>query len=267
VLVYLWEVGARRTAALRDPWRDAFVRESGWLALSAVIAVLVYVASWAGWFASDSGWDRHWLASQGRSEPPVLGALYNLWHYHLAALDFHTHLNSPHDYQSWPWQWLILGRPVAFYYSGNGPCGADSCSSEVLLLGTPALWWAFLPALAALLWLGITRRDWRVWAIMAGVGAGIVPWLPLTDRTMFYFYALPAEPFLVLAVVYVLGAIMSPARRTASDDSRRLIGAIIAGAYLLLVAACFAYFYPVYIGDTIPYAEWSKRMLLDSRWI
>ena len=29
---------------------------------------------------------------------------------------------------------------------------------------------------------------------------------------MFYFYALPAEPFLILAVVYVLGAIMTPVR-------------------------------------------------------
>ena len=42
---------------------------------------------------------------------------------------------------------------------------------------------------------------------------------------MFYFYALPAEPFLVLAVVYVLGAIIGPPGHVQPDSDRRLIGA------------------------------------------
>ena len=74
---------------------------------------------------------------------------------------FHTTLDDAHTYQSWPWQWLLLGRPVAFYWSGDGACGAPTCASEILLLGTPLLWWSFLPALAALAWLGVARRDWR----------------------------------------------------------------------------------------------------------
>jgi len=270
LLVIFWEVGARRSAGVRRPWRDTLIDEFPWLVLCGVILVGTYLVTWSGWFLSDNGYYRHWLTQyRGEPEPPVLGALQNLWHYHSEAFKFHSTLTSSHTYKSWPWQWLLLARPVAFYWSGSGSCGAPSCASEVLLVGTPVLWWSFLPALGTLAWLGIARRDWRPGAIGIMVAAGILPWFYYAEqgRTMFYFYALPAEPFLVLAVVYVLGAIMSPARRTASDDSRRLIGAIIAGAYLLLVAACFAYFYPVYIGDTIPYAEWSKRMLLDSRWI
>jgi dolichyl-phosphate-mannose-protein mannosyltransferase len=96
---------------------------------------------------------------------------------------------------------------------------------------------------------------------------------------MFAFYALPAQPFLVLAVTYVLGAIMTPAPATAgtapgaappteeSNADRRLIGAVVAGAYVLLVAVCFAYFYPIYVGQVIPYDDWSARMWLGSRWI
>ena len=30
----------------------------------------------------------------------------------------------------------------------------------MLLLGTPILWWSFIPALAGLAWFGISRRDW-----------------------------------------------------------------------------------------------------------
>ena len=188
------------------------------------------------------------------------------------AYDFHVGLSATHPYQSWPWQWLLLGRPVAFYWSQDGTCGAPRCASEVLLLGTPVLWWSFLPALAGMAWLGIARRDWRALAIGLTVVTAIVPWFQyeLDNRTMFYFYALPAEPFLVLAVVYVLGAIIGPrdaSRRPAQISIRHLAGPAIAAGYTLAVAACFAYFYPIYTGETITYAEWWARMWLGSRWV
>jgi dolichyl-phosphate-mannose-protein mannosyltransferase len=270
LLVYLWAVGARRSAGAAHPWRDTVLDETGWVAAMVGLAVVTYLASWTGWFVTDTGWDRHWLAAHGYSEWPVIGPLFNLWQYHREAYQFHVGLDRPHTYQSWPWQWLLLGRPVAFYWSGNGPCGADQCASEVLLLGTPVLWWSFLPALAGLGWLGIARRDWRALAIALGAAAGIVPWFQyeLDSRTMFYFYALPAEPFLVLAVVYVLGAIIggSPATPGQSPD-RRLVGTMVAAVYVAAVALCFAYFYPIYVGKVITYAQWWARMWLGSRWV
>jgi dolichyl-phosphate-mannose--protein O-mannosyl transferase len=140
----------------------------------------------------------------------------------------------------------------------------------VLLLGTPVLWWSFLPALAGLTWFGISRRDWRAGAIGLGAAAGIIPWFwyEIQNRTMFYFYALPALPFLILAVVYVLGAIIGPApARSGPLSDRRLFGTIFAAAYVALVALCFAYFYPIYTGKVITYAEWTARMWLGGRWI
>jgi dolichyl-phosphate-mannose--protein O-mannosyl transferase len=270
LLVIAWEVGARRSAGVPHPWRDALLDEIGWLALCGLLVVSVYLASWSGWLLTDDGFYRHHLASIGAPEPPVVGALQNLLHYHREAMKFHTGLSARHTYQSWPWQWLLLGRPVAFYWSTAGSCGAANCAAEVLLLGTPLLWWSFLPALGGLTWVGVARRDWRAAAIGLGVVAGILPWIwpALGGRTMFYFYALPAEPFLVLAVVYVLGAIMTPGQRAAPGVfDRRLVGAVITGVYVLLVAACFAYFYPVYVGELVPYADWSARMWLGGRWI
>lgn len=313
LLVIFWEVGARRSAGVRRPWRDALLGEIGWLALAGVLIVATYIATWSGWFLTDHGYFRHWLADSGNSEPPIVGALVNLWHYHSEAYKFHTTLVTPHVYQSWPWQWLLLGRPVAFYWSSDAGCGAPSCAAEILLLGTPLLWWSFLPALAATAWLGIARRDWRAGAIMLCVAAGLLPWFwyAFDGRTMFSFYTAPALPFLILAVTYVLGAIIGPARAptparsvvrpaapptggTATSSAiphsgetlpaelstgpadeppdgggldRHTVGVIIAGAYVLLVAICFAYFYPVFVGQLLPYAEWSARMWLGSRWI
>ncbi|WDZ86719.1 phospholipid carrier-dependent glycosyltransferase [Micromonospora cathayae] len=283
LMVILWEVGLRRSVGVRRPWRDALLDELPWLVLAGVTMALAYLATWTGWFLSDDGYYRlaeRYPNTPGLSDTPVLGALQNLYTYHRAALDFHTTLSTPHKYQSWPWQWLLLGRPVAFHWSGEGNCGAPSCASEILLLGTPLLWWSFLPALAATAWLGIARRDWRAGAILLTVAAGLLPWFwfAISDgRVMFSFYTAPALPFLVLAVVYVLGAIISPAgaRAPAPPGSaaaqeaydRRLIGSVVAGVYVLLVAICFAYFYPIFVGQLIPYADWSARMWLDGRWI
>ena len=90
LMIVLWEAGARRSAGVPRPWRDAFIGEVGWLALGGVVMVLTYLASWSGWFLTDDGYFRHWLADNGRSEPPIIGALQNLWHYHVEAFKFHN---------------------------------------------------------------------------------------------------------------------------------------------------------------------------------
>ncbi|MET7401148.1 phospholipid carrier-dependent glycosyltransferase, partial [Dactylosporangium sp. NPDC005572] len=250
IAVAVFDVGAARSAD--RPMRIA--PAAGWALAVAGIAALAYLATWWGWFASDDGYFRDWSGN----------ALVSLWHYHEEAYKFHTTLDKPHPYQSWPWQWLLLGRPVLFYWTGDGPCGTEGCASSILLLGTPLLWWSFVPALFGLGWLAIARRDGRAWLVLLAALTGILPWFQSmpAHRTMFIFYALPAEPFLILAVVYVLGAI---AGRPHTDHRR--VGALVAGAYVLLVAACFAYFYPIYSGMDITYAQWLSRMWLGSRWI
>ncbi len=272
-LVLAWRWQARRSAGIARPVLAGVFGDLGWGALSVALTVVFYLASWIGWFVTQTGYFRHYRADNGWSEPPAIGALLNLWHYHHQAYTFHSGLTKPHPYQSWPWQWLLLGRPVAFDWSTPGGCGAPRCAQEVLLLGTPILWWSFLPALAALVWLGIARRDWRAWALATGVVAGMLPWFyyAVADgRTMFSFYALPALPFLILAVVYVLGAMMTRPGGTAAGGERpdrRLIGTVIAGTYVVLVALCFAYFHPIFVGEPLPYGGWSSRMWLGGRWI
>lgn len=273
LLVIVWRVQARRSVGVRSPIISGFPGDLGYLVLSFVLTVIFYLATWTGWFVTNTGYFRHYREANGLGEPPILGALLNLMHYHHEAYTFHSGLTDRHVYQSWPWQWLLLGRPVAFYWNGNGNCGAPSCAAEILLLGTPILWWSFLPALGALVWFGIARRDWRAFAIGTGVVAGLLPWFyfALADgRTMFSFYVLPALPFLILAVVYALGAIMTPPSGVATGagrTDRQLIGTIVAGVYVLLVALCFAYFHPVFVGQLIPYDDWSARMWLGGRWI
>ncbi|MDG4821426.1 phospholipid carrier-dependent glycosyltransferase [Asanoa sp. WMMD1127] len=267
LLVLWWEAGARRSAGLAHPWRDTLRRETGWLVLCGGIIVAVYLASWSGWLLTDDGYFRHWRADSGRSELPVIGALQNLIHYHQQAFGFHSTLQDKHPSQSWPWQWLLLGKPTTVHLAYPGGPWGQAPVSEIMLLGTPLLWWSFLPALAGTAWLGVARRDWRPGAILLLAGAGLLPWFYYAvdaHRVMFNFYTAPALPFLILAVVYVLGAMIGPPGPENAD--RRLIGAVAAGAYVVLVVFCFAYFYKVFVGEFLPFTDWADRLWLGNRW-
>jgi dolichyl-phosphate-mannose--protein O-mannosyl transferase len=68
---------------------------------------------------------------------------------------------------------------------------------------------------------------------------------------------LPAVPFMVLAVTYVVGMVVGGPR---SSPTRRTAGSIVAGAYLLAVLANFAFLYPVLSGKVVTYDQWRLRM-------
>ncbi|MGH3739221.1 MAG: dolichyl-phosphate-mannose--protein mannosyltransferase [Micromonosporaceae bacterium] len=272
VLLVVWEFATQRSAGVPASLRWSGQRLAAafsWAWLFGTLTVVTYVVSWTGWFLDDGATYRHWLRDQGHAEWPVLGALRNLLEYHAQAYTFHTNLSAEHQYQSWPWQWLLLGRPVAYYWSDAGACDASSCAAEILLLGTPLLWWSFLPALAAVLWYAISRRDWRAWTILACAAMGILPWFVymLDKRTMFYFYALPSLPFLVLAVTMAAGMVIGPRVPLGGDPTRRTVGTLAVVGYAVAVGLCFLYFYPIYVGETISYDAWHARMWLGRLWI
>ncbi|WP_199811654.1 dolichyl-phosphate-mannose--protein mannosyltransferase [Streptomyces sp. NRRL S-340] len=269
VLTVLWDVGARRVAGARRPWRAVLRKELGRCVLSLVpVAAVTYLATWAGWFLSDDGYGRHWADGRGGTWSWIPAPLRSLWHYEDAVYQFNVGLHTPHTYQSNPWSWLVLGRPVLFHYqspkAGHDGCHtAAGCSQTVLALGTPLLWWTACCALAYLLYRWALRRDWRAGAVLCAVAAGYLPWFLYQDRTIFSFYAVVFVPYLCLAVTMLLGALAGPPGAT---GRRRAAGATAAGVLVVLVVGNFLCFLPLYTGQTIPYADWLARMWLDT-WI
>jgi dolichyl-phosphate-mannose--protein O-mannosyl transferase len=269
VLTLLWDVGGRRVAGAYRPCRAVLRRDAGWSLVSLVpIAAVTYVSTWTGWFLSDDGYGRHWAEGRGGPWAWIPAPLRSLWHYEHAVYEFNVGLHTPHKYESNPWSWLVLGRPVLFHYQSPKPgvdgCGTTvDCSQTILALGTPVLWWSACCALFYLLYRWALRRDWRAGAVLCGVGAGYLPWFPYQDRTVFSFYAVVFVPYLCLAVAMMLGALAGPPGAT---GRRRVRGAVAVGAVVLLIAWNFIYFFPIYTGQTIPYADWHARMWLDT-WI
>lgn len=269
LLVVGWDLWARYRAGVRWWFPGALVKDVLPALLTVLVIPVVYVASWAGWFVSENGWGRHWANGEGAFLGVVPETLRSFWHYQWQIWNFHVNLSDAHDYQSWPWEWLVLARPVAYFYTspseGDLGCTAETCSRAILALGTPAVWWAGLVALVVMIWLAAARADWRAIAILVAFAYGWIPWFwyAFDERTMFFFYALPILPFLVLAITMTLGMIIGPAGR---PTPRRAVGSAVAGGYLLLVIGNFWYLYPVLAAKVIPYQEWFSRMWFDS-WI
>ncbi|WP_166682908.1 phospholipid carrier-dependent glycosyltransferase [Streptomyces aquilus] len=268
-LTLLWDVGARRMAGARHPYRAVVRKDLGWSLLSLVpVATVTYLATWTGWFRSSDGYDRHWADGRGGPWSWIPAPLRSLWHYEHDVYQFNVNLDAYHKYKSNPWSWLVLGRPVLFHYESPKPGSTGchtptNCSQTILALGTPALWWTACAALAYLLYRWALRRDWRAGAILCGAAAGYLPWFLYQDRTIFSFYAVVLVPYVCLAVTMLLAALLGPPD---APGTRRVRGAVAAGVIVLLIAWNFIYFFPIYTAQTIPYADWQARMWLDS-WI
>ena len=218
----------------------------------AFIPALIYCASWIGWFISNRGWGRDYSSNVASS----------FIYYHQQILGFHTSLTEKHTYEANPWSWLIMGRPTSFFYESPKGCGVASCSQEILALGTPLLWWSATAALCVVIgmWLrGVLARhfDPALTIIVAGMAAGYLPWFFYQSRTVFTFYAIVFQPFLILALVYC-------AQMALTKFGRK--GLIAIASLFILIALNFAYFLPLYMGDLITYEAWRARMWFPS-WI
>lgn len=256
VIVFFWDYGARRAAGIPRPFRAAIWRE--WVPIFltlALLPVVVYVLTWTGWFVTDGGWRRTCGGQWSEGCGPFAGYL----RYHKEIWDFHVNLDSSHPYASKPWGWLVLARPVLYVYEGE----QKGFSQAVLAIGTPAIWWGSILALLGCGWGWLARRDWRASFVLAAFAAGYLPWFWPADRTEFFFYALPALPFLCLALAYCAGRALG---RDDDSDTRRIVGTIGVGVYALLVVVNFFYLYPVLAGVVVPYDDWHSRMWFSS-WI
>ena len=214
-------------------------------------SVFIYLISWVGWFSSDNGWDRN-----SKSNP-----FASLINYHREMLNFHTGLTENHSYQANPWSWIVMGRPTSFFYEAPKGCGAKSCAQEVLAIGTPILWW--LGAIALLFLIGANLHnfamrefDLGVLIPFIGIVAGYLPWFFFQERTVFTFYAIVFQPFLILAIVLLA--------KVAYEYNQRF--KYLIALFVIIIAINFIYFLPIFTGQITTYDAWFARMWWNS-WI
>ena len=289
MLMWAWDSGMRRAIGVRwSAVKSLIVDQLPAVFTFFAVALVVYVVSWMGFlthaqkfedtFGQPTATSPGWSSLDdfaGTPKGPVEGALHDLdilWNYHKAVYDFHTgtYINeATHPFQSNPGGWLLINRPLGVDAMSGGPdqvpgcpVGGD-CVRQILAIGTPALWWGGVLALIVGLGYWLARKDWRFGLPIVGVLTGWLPWFRYDQRPIFFYYAVAIIPFTVIAVTLVLGKIIGSAQ---ANPRRRLIGVLFAGAFVFLVAANFAYFYPILTDGLLSNKEWNQRMWL-SHWI
>jgi dolichyl-phosphate-mannose-protein mannosyltransferase len=262
------ELAFRRRTTGR--WFPAWGRivASGLLTLVAVPA-LIYLASYAGWFANFEltrpGVKRCGSVTDCAVSPPDM--LADWWGEQNAIAGFHDELDATHGYRASAATWPAMLRPVAYYYESCSPerraelqAEGEECAvaegnvAEILGMGNPAIWWLALLAYPGLLWFGIRRRDWRAAAIGVFLVGQYLPWL-IADRPLFLFYMTPIVPFVVLALAYCAGQL-------ARSPMLRWVPLAVG----VLAVAGFLFWYPLLSGMEISQSQWTLRIWTD-RWI
>ncbi len=231
--------------------------------LTVPIALAGYLSSWTGWFVTRGGYYREWADQRGNAATGFFSwvphAVQSFWHYQQSVYDFNVNEHSAHAYAANPLTWLFLVRPTAFYYvaqnKGDAGCSFSSCAEYVTSIANPILWWAATAAIFYLLYRLVRYREWQVGLILMGMVAGYLPWLLYTQRTVFQFYAIVFEPYMILGLVFVIGLLLG--RRT-DPPWRRLSGVRLVGFFLILVIVVSAFFYPVWTAMQVP--TWFAQM-------
>jgi dolichyl-phosphate-mannose-protein mannosyltransferase len=238
-----WSVAAARRlrrgspAGTGDPSHGFVAEAAGQFLAFVLIPFAVYLVAWMPWLTEhglDLGeWARHHLA---------------MWDYHATLDVVEENGDLIHPYLSPAWSWLLLARPVAYYWQGD-----PRCCAEILGIGHPFLFWSALLVLPYLVLAWTVRREWQAGAVVVPVLAQYLPWL-FVSRPLFLFYMTPVTPFLALGLTFVLRDVARarfPARR---------VSPVAAAAVVVVCVGVFAFFWPVLAGDRITYEAWQHRM-------
>jgi len=255
----LWSVALdaldRRRAGIRG-WHvgTLLTQAPASLVLLMAPACAVYLASWIGWFGGGYG------SSWARENPGELltGVLawvppgfQSLWHYHEQMWTFHVGLTNDHPFESPAWQWLLLLRPTAFLLHLDG-----DLMTFITALPNPVVWYPAVAALAVLLYRMGSRLDRTAAFLVLAVAAGYVPWLAFPDRTIFAFYTIVFEPFLVIGLAYLLWRLVHGRVRPLTAR----IGRIVVTVLVVAAIAATIFFAPVW------YGVWEHEDLLRLRY-
>jgi dolichyl-phosphate-mannose--protein O-mannosyl transferase len=231
VLTVAWEVAAVRRDTLGEPRlvRRIIAIVGPLVMLPAITYAATYVgrldgtlftAPWA-----DGAWVRAFVERQ------------------LYILDFHAARPAGPDP---PWILPMTKGPVTYLLERT-----DEGLREVLLFGNPVLWWGGFAAVvyAVVRWI---RNDDRPATAVVVVGflAAYAGWLTVSLRgnPVHFFYAVPAIPFLYLAIAAVIAKV----------ESWRPSRAIVAGGLAAAALACVFYL-PILIALPVSDQDWRLR--------
>jgi dolichyl-phosphate-mannose-protein mannosyltransferase len=190
-----WERGRRSDIGLENPlWETIRDEGFGIFLFLVILPIAIYLASYARWFADHSVNFGDW------------------WNLQESMAKFSINLRAKHPYASPAWSWILLKRPVAYYYVCGEPCRRPA---EIIGLGNPLIFWGSIPALvyATMAWLRGVRRNPLArsagQSLLVSVGSVVVfnvVFAGLAGGTGYHWTLKSAEKASLVVAVAVFGA-------------------------------------------------------------
>jgi dolichyl-phosphate-mannose--protein O-mannosyl transferase len=168
---------------------------------------------------------------------------------HRQMLDLQTNPLPYHTYQSTPWQWPLITRPIWYLYEK-----VEGVQRGVLLLGNPAVMWGGLIALAFCLWDGVKDRQPALLALSSLYIVAMGAWIVIPKKIGFYYY------------YYFPGLILPLLIAAVFHHSYRKEERWLPAAFLLLSFGLFVYFYPIISAEALPNDRAFEHWMWLSTW-
>jgi dolichyl-phosphate-mannose-protein mannosyltransferase len=233
------------------------------------IALAGYLASWTGWFVTKGGLFRNYADQAGHAWTGILAwvphSLQSLWHYQSIVYLYNVSESVPHSYAANPLTWLLMIRPTSMYYQSatytQHGCTVPVCGSEITDIANPLIWYAGVAAAIYLLYRLIRYREWRVGMLLTGIALGYLPWLLYLNRTVFQYYTIVFEPYMILGLAFVASLLIGTRDDPLAHRRRgqRLVAIFIAIAVILSV-----YFWPIWTGTQTSYGYLASHWWLPT---
>jgi len=207
------------------------------------------------------------------------------WEAQKEILEFHDRIgNGPtvHPYCSSWYSWILMWRPVAYFYQTARntteaapaypplPAGVGKVIYDVHAMGNPFLWWLSTAAIVLLLLLLIQRFvakvNWKaaltphtliaLYLVLNWL-ANLLPWIRVTRCTFLYHY-MGASVFSALALAWLVDRWL----HNRDKPHYRSAGVTV----IVVVVLAFVFWLPIYLGLPLSSADYHLRMWFSS-WI
>jgi dolichyl-phosphate-mannose--protein O-mannosyl transferase len=212
---------------------------------------------------------------------------FDFWAVQQQILGYHQRVGSGsnvHPYCSTWYSWILMLRPVAYYYQvgsrvadpierGAAALNGEKVIYDVHAIGNPVLWWLSSAAIIISLWMLAER--WRSLPVLADLRstlsplgrelwigvflwvnyiANLLPWIPVT-RCVFLYHYMGCSVFSSMLLAWLVD-------RWLRQETTRI------GAYCVigLAIAAFIFWMPIYLGLPLSEQEYQMRMWFRS-WI
>ncbi|MEA5509903.1 phospholipid carrier-dependent glycosyltransferase [Crocosphaera sp. UHCC 0190] len=195
----------------------------------------------------------------------LMNPQYDWWEVQQKIWKFHHNIgadSSVHPYCSKWYTWLVMVRPVAYFYERT-KTESGTIIHDVHAMANPVLLWLSTGAILVILLVFILGKSKKICYknnglfiyILINYLTNLLPWIKVSRCTFFYHY-MPSYVFSWLA----LGWIIEQCLNSKLIFCRRL-GIVI----ILSIFIAFIYWLPIYIGLPLSQQGFNMRML--SNWI